>query len=297
MKYFVFSFFLLISCTDSGKILPGATGESSELIFVVDDYLWKNSIDSLSSSIFGSTIKGVIPEEPLFRIIQVNNSEFKSVLKRHKNVIIVAKGVNKSFQKNKWSIGQFVAQINWDGDPQKLLNEFIKLRNLFTAKEVKSLRSSFEILSQKKGEKILLSNFGVECVVPQEYHIIKNDSTLFWANYNSSKSDEIKNILIFSFIPKIKKSKEEILIKVDSIFKQHLVGQKEGSYARIEKRYTPYYFDNTYRGLWKLEKGFMGGPFIVKTYFITNKTVVNIGMVFAPQKSKRKYIKEFEAIL
>jgi hypothetical protein len=86
-------------------------------------------------------------------------------------------------------------------------------------------------------------------------------------------------------------------LKVDSIFKQHLFGQKEGSYARIEQRYTPYYFDNTFRGLWKLEKGFMGGPFIVKIYFINKKTVVNIGMVFAPQKSKRKYIKEFEAIL
>ena len=143
----------------------------------------------------------------------------------------------------------------------------------------------------------LLSNFGVECIVPKQYNVIKNDSTLFWANYNSSKSDEIKNLLIFSFTPKNKKSKDEILIKVDSIFKRHLVGKKEDSYACIEQRYTPYYFENTYRGLWKLEKGFMGGPFIIKTYFINNKTVVNIGMVFAPQQSKRKYIKEFEAIL
>ena len=41
----------------------------------------------------------------------------------------------------------------------------------------------------------------------------------------------------------------------------------------------------------------MGGPFIIKTYSKNNKIVVNIGMVFAPQNSKRKYIKEFEAIL
>jgi hypothetical protein len=41
----------------------------------------------------------------------------------------------------------------------------------------------------------------------------------------------------------------------------------------------------------------MGGPFLIKTYFLKNKIVVNVGLVFAPQSRKRKYIKEFEAIL
>ena len=119
----------------------------------------------------------------------------------------------------------------------------------------------------------------------------------FWANYNSAKSDEIKNILIFSFVPKSKNIQEEILLNTDSIFKKYLLGQKEDTYARIEPQLTPFHFNNTYRGLWRLENGFMGGPFIIKTHFKHNKIVVNVGMVFAPQNSKRKYIKEFEAIL
>ena len=41
----------------------------------------------------------------------------------------------------------------------------------------------------------------------------------------------------------------------------------------------------------------MGGPLLIKTYFVKNKIVVNVGIVFAPQIRKRKYIKEFEAIL
>ena len=87
------------------------------------------------------------------------------------------------------------------------------------------------------------------------------------------------------------------MLKTDSIFAKYLLGEKEGSYARIEPGYPPCYFENTYRGLWKLEHGFMGGPFLIKTYFVKNKIVVNVGLVFAPQSRKRKYIKEFEAIL
>jgi hypothetical protein len=41
----------------------------------------------------------------------------------------------------------------------------------------------------------------------------------------------------------------------------------------------------------------MGGPFLIKTYFIDDKIVVNVGLIFAPQSRKRSYIKELEAIL
>ena len=90
---------------------------------------------------------------------------------------------------------------------------------------------------------------------------------------------------------------KEVLQKTDSIFAQYLIGGKQGTYVKIEPACPPYYFENTYRGLWKLENGFMGGPFLIKTYFVEGKIVVNVGLVFAPQSRKRKYIKELEAIL
>ena len=297
MRYFIFSVLVFIGCTDGRKTLPYSTGENSEVIFVVDDVLWANSVDSLVKSIFGVTIEGINQMESLFRIAQVSHGEFKSILKLHTNIIIISEGVQKSSQKNKWASSQFVAQLNWENNSKKLLKELIGLRVIFVEKEVISIKSSFEKSSQKNIEKTLLNNFGIKCIIPREYQIIKNDSTFFWANYDPSKSDEIKNILVFSFVPKTTNLQTEVLLKTDSIFAKYLIGEKEGSYARIESEYPPYYFENTYRGLWKLEHGFMGGSFLVKTYFLKNKIVVNVGLVFAPQSRKRKYIKEFEAIL
>ena len=71
---------------------------------------------------------------------------------------------------------------------------------------------------------------------------------------------------------------------------------------------APVYFreytkDNRYyaelRGLWKLENGFMGGPFISITTLdeSRNRVVTAEGFVFAPGKAKRNYLRELEAIL
>ena len=297
MRFLFLCFLVFSSCTEERKILPYSTGKNSEVIFVVDDLLWENTIDSLVKITFGTAIDGVNQVESLFKVIQINHSELKSILKTHTNIVIVLEGGVKSSQKNKWAKDQFVAQLNWGNNHQTLLKELAQLRELFTLKEVRSIKKDLKKSSQKNIEQTLFNSFGVECIVPKKYEIVNNDSAFFWANYDPKKSDEIKNILIFSFVPKTKNVQAEVLFKTDSVFAKHLIGLKENSFVRIEKEYPPFYFQNIYRGLWKLENGFMGGPFLIKTYFIKNKIVVNIGLVFDPQGQKRKHIKEFEAIL
>lgn len=297
MRIFLFFVLVFIGCAEETQTLPSSTGKNSEVVFVIEDKLWENTVDSLVKSIFGRPIPAINQPESLFRIIQVNYSEFKSILKKHKNVVIISEGAKKSSQNNKWASNQLVAQLNWENNPEKLRKELVSLRTIFIAKEIKSIKRSFAKTSQKKIEKVHLRNFGTEIIIPTEYQIISNDSGFFWANYDPKKSDEIKNIFTFSFIPKTSNLQVEVLHKTDSMFAKYFIGEKPGSYVRIEPEYPPYYFENTYRGLWKLENGFMGGPFFIKTYIGNNKIVVNVGLVFAPQGRKRKYIKEFEAIL
>jgi len=303
MKYFLGLFLFLISCIEGGKTLPlpESTGSNSEVIFVSDDVLWMNSIDSLVKKTFGVAIEGIGQRESLFRVIQVNHEEFKSILKTHTNIVIILEGTSSFKKNNKWASNQLVAQLNWENNPQKLIKELTEIRKIFVKKELSLIKSIFEKSSQQNIEKTLRDNFGIRCILPKEFQILKNEKAFFWANYDPVKSDEIKNILIFSFVPKAKNNftnlHAEVFSKVDSVFAKYLIGSKKGSYARIEPKYPPYYFENTYRGLWKLENGFMGGPFIFKTHFVGNKIVVNVGLIFAPQSRKRKYIKEFEAIL
>jgi len=297
MRYFLLALISLFSCSEGIKTLPSSTGTNSEVIFVVNDALWELEIDNLVRNTFGAAIQGLNQNETIFRVVQINHSEFKSILKTHKNIVIITEGTKISSHKNKWASGQFVAHLGWDDNANNLVQSLKKLREIFVLKEVNSIRKSFAKLSQKKMEETLKLNFKIDCIVPKEYEIIENNESFFWANYNPQQSDEIKNILTFSFVPKLVSLQEEVLQKTDSVFAKYLIGTKEGSYVKIEQAYPPYCFENTYRGLWKLENGFMGGPFLIKTYFVEDKIVVNVGLVFAPQSRKRKYIKELEAIL
>ena len=47
---------------------------------------------------------------------QIFQKKIKSILKTHKNIIIVTEGGKKQTQKNKWASDQFVAQLNWENN-------------------------------------------------------------------------------------------------------------------------------------------------------------------------------------
>ena len=149
MRGVFYFFFAFISCTNINKTLPGSTGRNSEVLFVVDDVLWENSVDSLVTNTFGAAIKGVNQIESLFRIFQVNHNEFNSILKKHKNIVIISVGEKKRSQKNKWATEQFVAQLNLKNNHQVLSKELLDLRAMFISKEVNFIKMSIKEYSQK----------------------------------------------------------------------------------------------------------------------------------------------------
>jgi len=297
MKYLIVVLFFLSACSDGIKTLPSSTGILSEVIFVVEDLIWETQIKDVAFRTFGAPIQGLTQDESSFRIIQVNHSEFKSILKTHKNIVIIANNVITSNQQDKWSRGQLVVQLEFISDDNELMNDLHKIKAIFEFREIRILRNSISKSSQKIKEKHIKEQFNIETLIPLEYTVIKDTIALFWAAYNPSKKEEIRHLLVFSFIPEAINYQQEVLIKTDSIFAKYLLGAKIGQYVKIENIFSPIFSENTYRGLWKLNAGFMGGPFIIKTYFINNKVVVTVGLIFAPNDRKRKYIKTFEAIL
>ena len=83
MKNIFFSILLIVtSCKDSSTPLPNSTGSFSEVVFVVEDFLWGKEIGKLVNQIFKASIKGTTQNEANYRILQVNFSEFNNIFKR-----------------------------------------------------------------------------------------------------------------------------------------------------------------------------------------------------------------------
>ena len=297
MRYLIVFLFVLSACSDGIKTLPSSTGILSEVIFVVEDALWENQVKDVAFRTFGVPIQGLTQDESSFRVIQVNHSEFKSILKTHKNIVIIAKNVPTSNQQDKWANNQLVVQLEFKHEDNTLTKDLNKVKAIFEFREIRILRNSISKSSQKIQEKHIKEEFNIETLIPSEYTIIKDTVALFWATYNPEKQEEIKHLFIFSFEPKEINLQQEVLQKTDSIFAKYLLGAKQGQHVKIEDMFSPVYSANIYRGLWKLNGGFMGGPFLIKTYFINKKVVVTVGLIFAPNDRKRNYIRTLEAIL
>ena len=297
MRYLIAFLFILSACSNGIKTLPSSTGTLSEVIFVVEDVLWEGHVKEIAFKTFGAPTEGLTQKESSFRVVQVKHSEFKSILKTHKNIVIVAKNAITSNQQNKWAKGQLVVQLEYKEQGKELIKELNKVKAIFEFREIKILRNSISKSAQKIYQQHIQEYFNIETLIPSEYTIIKDTTTLFWATYNPDKKEEIKHLFVFSFEPKAINLQQEVLQKTDSVFSQYLKGAKQGQYVKIEYRFSPIYSHNTYRGLWRLEQGFMGGPFLAKTYFINEKVVVAVGLIFAPNGRKRHHIKTLEAIL
>jgi hypothetical protein len=297
MKYLIVILFALSACSGGIKTLPSSTGMLSEVVFVVEDPLWEKHIKDIVLKTFGTPIEGLLQNELSFKLVQVNPSEFKSILKTHKNIIIIAENVLNSSKKDKWAKGQLVVQFEFKREDNKLITDLNRLKKVFEFREIKTLKKSISKSSQKEQEIKIKEQFDVEILIPVEYTIIKDTATLFWATYNPKRKDEIKHLFVFSFDPKTTSIQEQVLEKTDSIFVKYLLGSKKGQHVKIENRFQPIHSEDTYRGIWKLEGGFMGGPFFIKTYFVNKKIVVTVGLIFAPNDKKRNYIKNLEAIL
>jgi len=238
------------------------------------------------------------PKKPLFYVCCPSKTDEDVAPQGKENIFIIGKNLQTSNQQDKWAKEQLVVQLNYENDKEdNLKKDLNKVKAIFDWRELKSLRKGISKLSHQASQENIYKNFKVEVFVPSEYKILKDTSTLFWATYNPDKEEVIKQLLVFSFIPKSANLQQEVLQKTDSILAQYLKGTKQDQYVKIEYEFPPYYNNNIYKGIWKLEKGFMGGPFLAKTYFVDDKIIVSVGLVFDPNSRKRKHLKILEAIL
>ena len=294
MRILIIVCFLTISCLNNNKVLPEAVGSGSEIIFVVEDSIWTSKMRSIVLEIFEASFKGISQNESVFTVVQINHSEFKSILKTHKNIVILS-NKSASSKKNKWATDQLVVQLNYRDI--LLRDNLIKVKSIFEYKEISSIRKEISKKSQKSVEKSIYSKFNIDLIFPREYTILMDTANFFWATYNPKNKEIIKHLFVFSFSYVGDSLQQESLLRVDSIFAKYLLGNKKGQYVKVEPSFPISYFENTIKGLWRLENGFMGGPFIIKSYSDKVKKVVTVGLVFDPNKSKRQHMKIFESIL
>lgn len=293
-----------ISCFPQENMLPESTGNKNEILFVIEDFLWEGEKGDIIKRVFAKEIYGINQPEELFSLIQINKKQFNTILKRHRNIIIIDEQKKVLKEEEKWAKNQLIYHLGILTKETNFIKECEKISSVFQRRELLEIRTEIKQKYFKEATKKIKTKFNIDIIIPKEYVIIKDSSNFFWAGFQSSnsKKDEIKQLLVYSFSKRELSLQKQIISKTNQILKTYLKfhskGVKHNEYVEIYQGYPIIKEGDIYRGFWEMTGNtFMGGSLLLKHYIQEEKIVVVAVIIYAPQQRKRKHIKTIEAII
>lgn len=310
---------LFVSCAEMNeRVLPRCTGKSGDLLVVVDSVYYNHKTGTAIQQIFSQEQVGLPQREPLFNLIQVPHRSFARIFHTTRNIIMVhikpKSKIKLTVREEVWSETQLVVSITAPND--KIAAETIEknaavLLDYFNNKELDRLHAKFRVNANSSHAKYINEKFGLTLNLDELYIVAAETEDFIWLRKEKSVGGHpvSQGIIIYTY-PYASDSTFEVsklVAKRDAYTKANVAGGNEGSYMTSYLEYVPGQkeislngvYVNELRGLWHMERDFMGGPFI--NYSLVdeqqNRVVCIDGYVYAPKFDKREFLREQEALI
>jgi len=153
----------------------------------------------------------------------------------------------------------------------------------------------------------LQEKFLVDIAIPRPYKLDVERENFVWIS--NERRDQVWGILMWEepYLRVSQLETDSLIFRMNAVTKRHIHGSSDGSYMASEPTVLPavrrFERDGIYcvqiNGLWQMEKGFMGGPYVKQTIvdIQRGRLVTALGFVFYPNRDKRQMIRQLEAIL
>lgn len=312
-----FSVFLLLlsSCKENQRpMLPSVAGTAYDVLVVMPKYQWEGVLGDTMRSLLAYPIPYFPQEEPILTLRHVQPDGFKGIFQTYRNVVIVS--IGNQYDKPRLILTRDMSaktQIIYElqGPNQAAVIDLLvqKGRQIVgTILNTERLRT-VELNKKYSDKNIhdrLLKNHFLSVSIPQGFAIQIDTGNFVWIE--QMRGDNILGLLIWTYPYKdtLQLTKQALLAKRNEILRRNVPGKDPGSYMTTEKIFEPLFDVNKLgnqifyqlSGLWTVEKGFMGGPFInVTVVDPARKRIVTVdGFVFAPNQQKRNWLFQLEAI-
>lgn len=304
------------SCkSDSKTFIPNITGALGEVLIIMDKAKWDDSLGITYLKILAKEQEALNQSEPLFDVLRMPHSGFNNFFKTHRNIII--NNISPEYKeakivvtKDKWAKTQLLYNLYAPND-EAAVEVLQKNSEAIVDQLWLTERNRLMDLNKKNPERTiynaLVQNHDLILYLPKGYTLDVDSPEFVWI------SQETMNVLMGIFIyhasfDALKPITPEYLIKRrNAVLKENVPGGPPGSYMTTEMLLPPVYSEflihekeyHEIRGLWTLEKGFMGGPFIsITTVDEERKRLITVeGYVYAPNRDKRNYMRQVEAVV
>jgi hypothetical protein len=318
------------------ELTPTAYGEVDGIFFISDEYIWKTAVGDTFKKYFEALYPVTPQPEPLFDIRFISSEKFNKVHRTHRTIIIMAdlsdtantatqmtlKAIGKQNGKraiqddkyrlalsyDRWAAGQLV--IYWFAPNRQLLIESIRrdydqiIKKINTHDAVKLNKQVFAEGKNQNIEKYIKDSLRFQISIPKNFEIAYKDSSTVWIFDDTDKASS--NILMHVLKGNYLSIHPDTLIKIrNQLSKKYFSSWAEGSYMTVDKENLPLFFEEIMvlgrkglqcRGLWKMEKDFMGGPFASYMILDSNQIIFLDAFVYAPGKKKRFEMRKLDMI-
>jgi len=305
---------LLLGCSEGSdskaRVLPGSNGAALEVMVVASDALWDSAPGHALRSILQEPVEGLPQMEPRFRVVHIEPKDFADLMRKTRNLIFLETDSTEAFKRfdNRWASPQTVW---WLGSERpETLEALVRSKGPELADEI-TRKERLHLLGRNKAKPApqskLMKSLGLTFQLTPGFRLStdRDDVTLFW-NRNSRR-DLCVMIYTRPYAEDSLSAGNGLMAHRDSVCKQFVPGQLEGSYMKTEMEpapaLLPLSLDNRFayeaRGLWKVERDFMGGPFLSYSIYAEDlgQIVTIEGFCFAPEIDKRSLMFELESLL
>ncbi len=321
--FFVLISFLLLSwsCdTDkqqggmAGRIMPNVTGGTGEVLVVMDQFNWENSAGDLLQDILKEEYPGLPQSEPLFDVIQVTAASFDGVYKFHRSIVLttVSSGLEPKvrFRENVWAKPQIMVQV--EAPTALALKELIgeneeQIRGFLIQYDRNRLMNVYKDSKDPAIQKEIATHHQIRLAIPRGYNMDFSKEDYTSVSIESSDLSQVIQVYDFPASGPEDLNIANIMEKRNSFTQTYVKGPRDGSYMIISKMFEPIAYDLNYnntdvvevRGLWDLENGFMGGPFVSHSIYDARQgRIITVdGYVYHPNQKKRVKLRQLEAII
>jgi hypothetical protein len=324
-KFFILagiSFILLSSCNidpsksgnSGGVMLPNVSGSAGEVLIVMDQDNWKGMAGNNLKELLEQEFPALPQPEPLFDIIQISPAAFDDLFKRHRTIIITdisSEHVSPEirFLENVWAKPQLLIRLNAanrEALAALISNSHDKLLYNIQTYDRKRLMDIF-VSSKDAGIKSTLNKFRVNLAIPRGYKTDIDAPDFAMFSIESSRTSQVISVYRYPFTGSADISTSTLVAKRNEMMQKFTRGSQTGSYMITSPMFPVIIYDLQkngrnlieMRGLWELNKGFMGGPFISHTYVdnVRNEIITVEGYVYNPNEKKRNLMRHVEAII
>lgn len=316
-----------------------AIGEDGVVMVVCDEDIWNDTMQSVMNTVFGAPFPGLAATEPFYRGTRIDPSDFKGKLtsfnllvfisplnKKGKTSKLVGSVLNDTLirkgliedgtyfkaLRDPWAEGQlavFFYEDSAEALAEKLINEKERFLSYFYKVEQERIANRLEEIGENPlATKYLKDNWNLDITIPEVYDLKYKGEDVCWIHRDDAKKS--LNLLVHEYPAEGLPTESFALSYQDSISKTYTPGPNEGSYRVVERRFEEMLPVSEYRevggmqalvqrGNWRLENGFMGGPFVLYSIYDqqAKKVYVLEGFVHNPNESKRNLIRELEALI